>query len=339
MEATIPCLALGDMVGQDVAVRILANQLRTGHVSHSYLFLGPEGVGKETAAYAFARALLCEGESVGACGDACGSCRACRKVLHSNHPDLRIIAPQDRYISIDQVRELQRFLALRPYEARYKVVVLQDADSMQKPTANSLLKTLEEPPPSSVLVLICHRLQGVPDTVLSRCQIIRFRRLTTREITDLLSADDKVDRQRARVAAEMADGSVSTAQRLASSEAFQAREDLLTALRNLPGMQPTELLELSEQWSSREDIAEVTRLIVAWFRDLLIWRLTGGGQLLRFDDWHDDIAAVAKGYSVATLERCLAYAEEAARSVNGSFNVQLALDVLFLRIRREVSGY
>jgi DNA polymerase III subunit delta' len=174
-------MALEAIEGQPRAVALLRNALESGRVAHAYAFVGPAGSGRTTTALAFAQALLCE-TPLRESGLGCGRCRGCRLGADGKHPDLHVIVPTPpesnpkgaRAIRIGAVRDLERQAALRPVMARHKVFVLDDADRMTGESPQAILKTLEEPPAHTVLILILARTRAVPATVISRCQLVRF---------------------------------------------------------------------------------------------------------------------------------------------------------------------
>ena len=169
-------MALEAIEDQPRAVELLRRALEGGRVAHAYAFVGPPGSGRTTTALAFAQALLCE-TSVG-----CGRCRPCVLAVGGRHPDLHVVVPTPpetnpkgaRAIRIGAIRDLERQASLRPVMGRYKLFVLDDADRMTGESPQAFLKTLEEPPAQTVLILVLARTRAVPATVLSRCQIVRF---------------------------------------------------------------------------------------------------------------------------------------------------------------------
>lgn len=169
-------MAFEAIADQPRAVALLGRALAEGRVAHAYAFVGPLGSGRTTTALAFAQALLCE------TGVGCGRCRPCALVTAARHPDLHVIVPTPpetnpkgaRAIRIGAIRELERQASLRPAMGRHKVFVLDDADRMTGESPQAFLKTLEEPPAQTVLILVLARTRAVPATVLSRCQIVRF---------------------------------------------------------------------------------------------------------------------------------------------------------------------
>lgn len=168
-------MALEAIRDQPRVVDLLRRALASGRVAHAYAFLGAPGSGRTTAARAFGAALLCE-------HGGCGACRGCTLAAAGRHPDLHVIVPTPPEknprgplaVRIDDIRALEHAAALAPVMAPRKVFVLEDADRMTGETPQAFLKTLEEPPPRTVMILVLQRARAVPATVLSRCQIVRF---------------------------------------------------------------------------------------------------------------------------------------------------------------------
>ena len=169
----MPLISFRDIIGQEKAKQILRLAFARQKTCHAYLFQGPVGVGKKMAARAFAAFLNCRQQDR---DDSCGQCPACRKMASGNHPDFLSIEPDGAQIKIDQIRELKKILSYSLVEDGYRVVVLADIHQTmtRKEVANSLLKTLEEPPVQTVFVLTAVEAAGILPTIVSRCQVIPF---------------------------------------------------------------------------------------------------------------------------------------------------------------------
>ncbi|MHB1361853.1 MAG: DNA polymerase III subunit [Thermoleophilia bacterium] len=155
------------LIGQDQAASMLAAALAQGEPSHAYLFHGPRGAGKFPAALKFAAALCCK-------QGGCGECPSCEKAARGVHPDIEVIAPVGSFVTVDQVREINRNLNLRPHESRARVFIIRGAGSFNSESANAFLKSLEEPPPFVYFLLLAERVGSTLATIVSRCQPVRF---------------------------------------------------------------------------------------------------------------------------------------------------------------------
>ncbi len=265
--------------GQDRAISALRHALQSDRVAHAYLFAGGEGVGKMTTAVEFAKALVCSAGS----DDACDACPACGKVLHGNHPDIHRLKPEGagRQIKIDAVREQVRNpLSLKPFEAARKVVLLDDAHAMNIDSSNCLLKTLEEPPPNSVLILVTPRPDQLLETILSRCQMIRFAPLAPKLLQSELEARG-VAAGVARMLSQSSGGSLGHALRMADEPELPKARRLLLDL--FVGIEETNIIQSAATFTSI--VAELaasraehtgtnaraeTRSVTEWLLDLAV---------------------------------------------------------------------
>lgn len=239
------------LIGQERAASVLSRALAQGRVSHAYLFVGPEGAGKTTAAILFAQALNCEQratESLG-CLCPCGQCESCRRIEAGTHPDVHVIAPGSKggqNISVEQMRDVRQDVARRPITGRRKVYLIPTAEAMNEEAANTLLKTLEEPPEYVTLVLMATSPTRVLPTVLSRCQVVPFGRVPAESIQSWLEGKD-VARATAASLALRAGGRPGLALRWSQEpESLERQRRILelleeiTALRRLARDRPAE---------------------------------------------------------------------------------------------------
>jgi DNA polymerase-3 subunit delta' len=185
--------------GQERAIRLLRGAGEDGHPAHAYLFSGPRGVGKYKTAKAFAVFLLMP-------ADHADPGAVARRVEHEVHPDLIMIEPEGKQILIDQVRTLLHELNLKPVEAERKVVIVDDAESMNTAAANALLKTLEEPPGQAVLILVSCEPERLLPTIVSRCHQVRFRPLRPDEIKSYLVREMKQPEKEAEMLTRVSGG-------------------------------------------------------------------------------------------------------------------------------------
>lgn len=237
-------MTFSELWGQEPAVAMLRHALRAGRLSHAYLFTGPRGVGKGTLALALAQALNCEANP----GEGCGACDACRRLASGVHPDLLVLEREGQNIGIGQVRRLQEVFSLHPYVARRRLAIVREADVLSREAANCFLKTLEEPPASSLLVLTTERPDVLLHTIRSRCQRIALRPLSSPLIVRYLVEEQGWQEDKAALAAAWCRGSPGAAQNLDVALMAERRSALLDLLQRLPELGEEELIGRAEDW-------------------------------------------------------------------------------------------
>ncbi len=220
-------------MGQNEALARLRGALAKGRLAHALLLVGPEGVGKRMAALEVTKALLCPNGPA----EACGACSSCQRVQRGTHPDFYIVVPEAGRtgISVDQIRDLSRRVAQSPIEGRRKTVVIDPADSMQPAAQNALLKTLEEPPRDTTLMLVARDGDLLLPTVRSRCRRVDFKPVSSRIITEFLIGMGTPN-ETAEVAGRMAGGSFARALSLLAGSRIDDRRRLVSLVgsRELP---------------------------------------------------------------------------------------------------------
>jgi DNA polymerase-3 subunit delta' len=213
-----------DVVGQPAAVEELGTAATTASaMTHAWLFTGPPGSGRSTAARAFAAALQCE-------FGGCGECQACRTVLAGTHADVREVVPEGLSISVAEMRSLVQLAARRPSTGKWQILVITDADRLTEGAANALLKAVEEPADQTVFLLCApsDHPEDVPITIRSRCRAVALRTPAPEAVAEVLVERDGIEREVAAWAASVAGGHVGRARHLArSQEARQRRERIL----------------------------------------------------------------------------------------------------------------
>jgi DNA polymerase III subunit delta' len=276
--------------GQERAVALLVRCLDAGKVPQGLLFFGEEGIGKEKTARAFVAALLCRDRGR---DGACGRCAECRLASSGNHPNILHIVPGTHFIRIEEIRRLQEELALKAFSDRPRAVLLLPADRMTLQAANALLKTLEEPPPETHLVLVAHRLSQVPSTIASRCQKIPFAPLSRNDLAAVLRSrpgpPERRSAEEIRAAAACSGGSPGRA--LAFLEEAGSDRTAWLGLLAAPG--PKAVFAASEAWKGAGDRWTGTAVLLGLLRDMAL--LSSGAKAdIMNDDLRDALAASAR---------------------------------------------
>ncbi len=223
-------MSVWDRLRGSRAAEVVANQIARGEITHAWLLIGPAGSGKEPTAVSIAAALNCREQPFAGCGE----CSSCLRTLRHRHPDVHHIAPEGPIIPVDVVRETIIPEANRsPFEGAYQVFVIEEADRMHPAAQNALLKTLEEPQPHTVFVLISDRPEELLETVHSRCRVIRLDPVAEERIVELLEQEGATS-ERALLAARISEGDLETARALAfDSDAIERRRSWLGVPRRL----------------------------------------------------------------------------------------------------------
>jgi DNA polymerase-3 subunit delta' len=318
-------MAFDGILGQAAAVTLLSRAIATGRVAHAYAFVGPSGVGRKLTALGFAQALLCQ-------TGGCGSCRSCARVGGGTHPDCHLVVPEGQTIKIDQVRELARLASLTPHEGRVKVFIVDNAERMTLQAAHALLKTLEEPPARTVLVLILSQVRALPATILSRCQPIRFSPLSPPDVVSVL-AQHGLGEPRARLLARACQGRVGWALAQDANAFFERRDLALSILAEVMAQGAEPLLKRVETLGrDRSQVESFIETYWLWYRDLLCVKASGDSGLLVHADRQAELEETARASSWEKILQGLRHCREAWQALQGNVSPRLTLEVTLARL-------
>ena len=342
-------MRLGAVRGHAAIRRLLARAVVRDRLPPSLVLSGPDGVGKRQVAVGLAELLNCEvlpeaGDAAGA-PESCGTCRTCKRIARGVHADVIVVAPGDSgTIKVESVRGVVEQAAFRPFEGRRRVVIVDDADRLVTEAQNALLKTLEEPPPASVFLLVTHRPHLLLPTVRSRCPEIRFGSLARDEVVDVLVGERGVAPAAAQAAAAAADGSVARAIETGSDEYLQARQSAAAALRALAAAPPAKRrLETgkdlmggrrprSSAASEREALTRRLRALGTLFRDLQVVSARGDRARLANADLADEIEALSRSYDADRAGRGFEQVDRAVSALMRNASPRVVVDWLTLQI-------
>jgi len=317
------------IIGHEDAVRRLQVVARMQQPAHAYLFTGPSSVGKTTLALAFAQALNCRAET-----RPCGRCRVCRLTAQGRHPDVALIQASDGTLKIDQIRELQRQAVLAPVEVRWRVFVIPNIERATREAANSLLKTLEEPPLHVVLLLTALDAEALLPTVVSRCQVISLRPLPVWQVRQALEERWNLDPEQAVLLARLSGGRIGWAiSALEDGATLERRRTALDTLVATLSADSIERLALAERLSkSRPTLEETLALWLSWWRDLLLLRNGLGEDALTNVDYREMLQTLADQFTSQQIARTIHAIQRTLRRLDGNVNPRLALETLLLTL-------
>jgi len=313
--------------GQDRQIEILINAIKKGTIPHAYLFSGIHGIGKSTAATAMAKALNCRVNN----DDFCDLCISCKKIEHHHHPDILWIKPEEGYIKIDQIRRMQDQIKYKPYEGKNKVVIIEKAEKMNLQSSNCLLKTLEEPPLHTVLILLTTAPYQLLPTIRSRCQRIMFQPLCANLILEILKERYPGKNGELKLIASLSCGSVGKAIRWMEGDLLKDRKLLFEKINRLNNV--TEILDLAESFGeNKEALMEILDLLKLWLRDLLIFKETNQLTYIINKDLKNDLSKISCLLSYSDLFEKMQALDETQLALQGNVNPRLALETMLLKL-------
>ena len=322
-------MALRDIIGQDRAIRILLKTIERARIPSSYLFAGESGIGKKLTAINLAKALNClsreqraestptltlppRGGGQGWGGDseliqvdACDACYSCKKIDSNIHPDFTLISPENGQIRIEEIRAIDDILSFKAFEGRYKIVIVDDADTLNQYAANAFLKTLEEPPAHSLIVLISSNPDRLPDTIRSRCSRINFMPLPQNACEEVIRRGfSQVSRGKGHKSGEASrlavlDVHLSTMVRLSMGKPGNAlSEDLIEQRARFLALLKDMLDMGKDSWASREDMEKWFDHLLILLRDMAVMKITRDETQLINSDLREYIDKVSNAMDI-----------------------------------------
>ncbi|CCQ91848.1 putative DNA polymerase III, delta prime subunit [Nitrospina gracilis 3/211] len=328
------------ILGQGQAKHIIGRALEQGTVAHAYLYFGPESVGKKRTALEFAKALNCAESGP---HDACGDCAPCRKIHLGQHPDVFLLEPtkkassRDTSISIDEIRDLQKKLGFTPYEGRYKVAVVDGVEKMNLQACNAFLKTLEEPPAATVLILVTANPYQMLPTIISRCQGVRFHPLPQEALRAILEShpdaegmlDEEIELRVLR-----SQGQVARALAEDVAEIARYREELLALLSQLSFRRMDLLFAWCRETGRGHDLPQIKKILeelLGLLRDVALLQAGCGTESLNNRDLAGRLGPLAQAKPRSAVLHMMESVFRTRNLLERNANVQLTLENMLMQ--------
>lgn len=315
---------LNDVIGHKANIDLLKNSLRSGRVANAYLFAGPPDVGKEFVAVSFAKALNCLDLTDEY--EACGVCNSCKKIDSGNHPDVRKVSPDGAWLKIDQIRGLQKQISYKPMEGRRKVYIILEVERMTRETANAFLKTLEEPPGTSTLIMVTTNMSALLPTIRSRCQILKFSNVPRTVLRQELMKRFIINEAEAKSIVMLSGGKIGKALELARERDFSTEVEMPKVLQK---PKKIEAFQIAEELSQNPDDLET---LLTWYRDLLLIKQGCQSEILTHSDKLNELSQIANGCSRLQIHEALEKIMETKRMLQRNINSMLAMEVLVFKL-------
>ncbi len=329
---------------QNKPVSMLMAMLVKGTIPHALLFAGNDGTGKESVATILSMIFNCKAPSFNQYSIqptyqdffnvACKSCISCKKIVSGNHPDIIRICPSGKFIKIAQIRELIETLQIKPVEGQKRVIIMTEAEKMNQEASNALLKSLEEPPESTMFILTTRQHSDMLPTILSRCQHVGFNPVSSEKIAVYIQNQYNISIQDAEILASLSNGSLKKADTLSANEMWiNRRRWVIDEFSRLKGCPVKESLLFAEKIAEQKEIvSELLDILLTYVRDLAIFRFSPekmvNQDLTEIISYHSDSFSVESLLSIADL------IQSALKDIHANASLRLTLELMVLKISR-----
>lgn len=336
-------MGFSDIIGHRRQIEVIRRSIATGRLPSAYLFHGEEGIGKRLVAIQLAKALNCSSPAPD--GEPCGACHDCRNIASGCHPNVSFIRLETnektgklrQEIVIDQVRSAQEYLSLRAVGGGGKALIVDGAHLMNEEAANAFLKTLEEPPEGSHVVLVTSRPGSLLPTIISRCRSVGFAPLGESDVARALAGMRGMDDDDSRLVARMSGGRLGAALDTDPGELRKRRAGFLDIMGVLDGGGDAALLKKAEALSKSDgELEDLVFFGTLWFRDVMVILVGGSAEMAYNGDMLDELSRWAGRMSPGRCEGALELLGRLGRSLERTFNRRLLAEETLFRVREDV---
>jgi len=323
-------VSFNNIYGHDKNKEYFKKIFESKKISHSYIFDGVEGIGKKLFAMNLIKTIMCKNEDF----ISCEICNSCKKINHMNHPDVMIIEPDGNSIKNNQVKEFQKFLSYKPNESKYKIVIINDSNKMTLSSQNTILKILEEPPEYGIIIFISNNSNNLLETIKSRSQIIKFKKLLNDEVQSFLISELKLSNDKAVSIALFSDGIINKAyQAYENSEFLEIRERIIDYSNQLIFNDKINAIKgIAYLNKEKDNILLIFDIMIGWIRDILIVQATSNYDIVLNKDKSELIKKNSYKLVDKNLVIVIEKINQTINDLDNNINYKLAIDNLILNI-------
>lgn len=316
-------MSFSQIRGQNQPIQLLKGYIQQNRLEAGYLFLGPEGVGKKLIAKTLAKAVNClQGKS-----DSCDRCSSCIKIENNQHPDVNIIETEGSEIKIEYIRQMQKTMALKPYEGKLRVFIIDNAHNLNAQSATAMLKVLEEPPVDSLIILITDKVSLLFRTIISRCKILKFSALSRIKLKEILKQEYAESDILAHFLAYFSEGRFGYALRLKDKDILREKNRIID---NFVLSSRVRLRDLSLE--NREQVRDYLDILAAYFRDIYLLKIgIAYSEVINLDRKNELLRQMHR-FSFLDLNRILNLICESILYLEQNINVKLMLYNLVVQL-------
>lgn len=327
-----------DIIGQEQLKEHLQNSIKKNTVSHAYIINGERSSGKEFIARIFASALQCENPDLSSgTAEPCGECHSCKQMETGNQPDVIYISHEKPgSIGVEDIRsQINGSVAIKPYSSPRKVYIMNEGEKMTVQAQNALLKTLEEPPEYTVILILTTNVEALLPTILSRCVVLNMKPVKDTAVKRFLMETMQIPDYKADICVAFARGNIGKAKLLAASEEFDhVKEEAVTLLKYINDMEINEIvLAIKKIIEYKLDVNDYLDILAIWYRDVLLFKATNDVNHLIFREEIQYIRKVADKSTYEGIELIISAMEKAKNRLNANVNFDLTMELLLLTIK------
>ena len=322
-----------DIVGQDETKKTLLNSIKNNNVSHCYIFEGPKDMGKYDLSLVFAQSLLCKNFN----DEPCNICNDCKKINSMNHPDLHIINNKEKAIKREDIDSLIESISKKPYESHKKAYIINNCDEMTIQASNTFLKTLEEPPGDSVMILLTSNINLLLPTIVSRCQVVKFKIINKNDIIKVLIDKYDTDEVMANIIAFYSKGILNKAVNIATGkdDVLQKRTEIIQLFEKIINSDSGIIFEYENYFEEQKDnIDTIIEIMMIWIRDITFVKnnmeaLVINSDFLNLAKNHVSNSEITMNHADDLIE----YLQCASDNIKNNVNYKLTIDMMMLKIQ------